>query len=95
MSMAFDHGDIAAVPRATPFALSNKGRRFLHLYIQLYQVAHGNEVNKASLMQLRGCGERTATEILRWLNTMAMQQLSLLTLNAVSPEIERAANDRS
>lgn len=88
MSTVLEHGDVEPVTYAEPFMLSRKGRRFLQLYIRLYQVAHGSEVNKASLLQLRGCGERTATEILNWLNIMAMQRLSLLSIDTCLPETQ-------
>lgn len=80
--------DLPFVSQSENCALSNKGKRFLREYIRLYQVSNGSEVTKSTLMQLRGCGERTASEILRWLNTTAMQRLSLLSLNALSLELE-------
>ena len=87
--------DLPLASQTESCTLSNKGRRVLREYIRLYQVSNGSEITKSTLMQLRGCGERTASEILRWLNTAAMQRLSLLSLNALMLELESSVHDQS
>ncbi len=59
-----------------PHALSNKGRRILSLYIQLYQVVDVGEVSETALMQIRGCGQRTAAEISHWLRNVSARNTS-------------------